>query len=88
MHGRRRAAKSSDKGGATMRFRCTIVQLPDSRWRARHAGGDLGVVEATGATREETLEKIRLELRYRLELCPCSGESYQHVAIELVEPDR
>jgi hypothetical protein len=28
---------------------------------------------------------MRGELRYRLELCPCSGESYQHIEVEIVE---
>jgi hypothetical protein len=26
---------------------------------------------------------MRGELRYRLELCPCTGETYQHLEIEL-----
>jgi len=43
----------------------------------------LGVVEATADTREAALEKMHGELRYRLELCPCSGESYQHIGIEV-----
>ena len=39
----------------------------------------------TAATRKEAAEKMRGELRYRLELCPCSGESYQHIEVEIVE---
>ncbi|HET6880525.1 MAG TPA: hypothetical protein VFI31_10245 [Pirellulales bacterium] len=50
----------------------------------RHSG-EVGVVETSADTREAALEKMRGELRYRLELCPCSGESYQHIAIELDE---
>jgi hypothetical protein len=45
----------------------------------------VGQVQATAATRDEAIEKMRGELRYRLELCPCSGESYQHVEVEIVE---
>jgi hypothetical protein len=37
----------------------------------------------TAATREQAIEKLRGEIRYRLELCPCSGETYQHIAIEI-----
>lgn len=65
-----------------MRFHCTLKSRDDGRWSVRHAG-DVGIVEATADTREAALEKIRGELRYRLELCPCSGDSYQHIEIEL-----
>jgi len=67
-----------------MRLRCSITQTPGG-WSIRHASEDLGTVATTAATREQALEKMRGELRYRLELCPCSGESYQHVELELVE---
>lgn len=65
-----------------MRFHCVLTRR-DGRWFIRHVG-DLGVVEAAAATREAAIKKMRGELRYRLELCPCSGESYQHIEIELV----
>lgn len=65
-----------------MRFRCTLTRREDGRWLIRHTG-EVGLVETTADTREAALEKMRGELRYRLELCPCSGESYQHIAIEL-----
>lgn len=65
-----------------MRFHCVLKRREDGRWLIRHTG-EVGVVEATADTREATLEKMRGELRYRLELCPCSGESYQHIEIEL-----
>jgi len=68
-----------------MKFPCTIRQRADGRWSARHAGGDVGEAEVLAATRSEAIEKMRGELRYRLELCPCSGDSYQHIEIELVE---
>ena len=68
-----------------MRFPCTINQLPDGRWQMRHSGADVGEVEAIAGSREDVLEKMRGELRYRLELCPCSGESYQHVEVEIAE---
>ena len=68
-----------------MRFACTIKQQPDGRWFIRHTGSEIGRVEATGDSREVAVEKMRGELRYRLELCPCSGESYQHIQLELLE---
>ena len=67
-----------------MRYPCTIRQ-EGGRWTARHESGDLGRVEAHAPSREAALEKLRGELRYRLELCPCTGESYQHLEVEVVE---
>jgi hypothetical protein len=65
-----------------MQFRCRITPLAAGRWQAEHTGADVGNVRSVGGTREEALEKLRGEIRYRLELCPCSGESYQHIEIE------
>jgi hypothetical protein len=68
-----------------MRFACTIKRQPDGRWLIRHSGSEVGEVETIGDSREAAVEKMRGELRYRLELCPCSGESYQHIQIEVLE---
>ena len=67
-----------------MKFSCQIEQQPSGTWRVRHRGANLGTVEVTAADREQALEKMRRELRYRLEICPCTGEMYDSVAIELV----
>jgi hypothetical protein len=69
----------------SMRLTCTLTRLADNRWLARHDSRDVGAVEVRGATREEAIEKITGEIRYRLELCPCSGETYRHIAIDVVE---
>ncbi len=58
-----------------MKFPCTIEQRSDGRWTARHSGATAGSVEVTAATRDEALQKMRNELQYRIELCPCSGVS-------------
>jgi hypothetical protein len=70
-----------------MRFSCTIFPLASGGWKVRHAGSSLGDFEVTAPTREQALEKTRREIVYRLELCPCTGEMYQHADIELVETD-
>jgi hypothetical protein len=67
-----------------MKFPCSIQQRADGRWTAHHSSADLGEIAVTAATRDEAIAKITGELRYRLELCPCSGESYQHLEIELL----
>ena len=68
-----------------MQFACSVVQQPDGTWTANHDGAELGKVHARGSSRDEAVEKLRNEIRYRLELCPCTGESYQHIAINIVD---
>jgi hypothetical protein len=67
-----------------MKATCTLEQLPGGQWLARHDSRDAGRVEIRAGTREAALEKIKGEIRYRLELCPCTGETYQHIEIEVV----
>jgi hypothetical protein len=66
-----------------MKFPCTISRLAGGEWSVRHEGRDVGAVEVTAGSREEALEKMRGELRYRLEICPCTGELYRDVQIEI-----
>jgi len=68
-----------------MRFPCTIARTKDNRWLARHNGPEVGALEVFAASREEVVEKMKNELRYRLELCPCTGETYQHIDIQIIE---
>ena len=67
-----------------MKFPCTISQLPGGHWNIRYVGADVGTVQVTAASRQQAVEKMQGELRYRLELCPCSGESFQHLVIEII----
>jgi hypothetical protein len=67
-----------------MRFSCHIARS-GADWIVRHDGPAVGTLQVRAASREEALEKIRNEIRYRLELCPCSGESYQFIQIEIVD---
>jgi hypothetical protein len=67
-----------------MRFPCTISHR-GRQWVARHQSAEWGEVAAQASSREEAIEKLRGELRYRLEICPCTGESYQHIDVEIVE---
>jgi len=64
-----------------MKLRCTISRLPDGHWLARHAGSQLGDVDVRGDTRDQALSKMRSELQYRIELCPCSGVSGDKVEL-------
>jgi len=66
-----------------MKFACTFSQLVSGEWSVRHVGSEVGRVEVTAGSQEEALEKMRRELRYRLEICPCTGELYQDVQIDI-----
>lgn len=66
-----------------MKFTCTMTATPDGRWRADCSDAELGRVSATGDSQDEAVRKLEDELRYRLELCPCSGESYRHIEVEI-----
>ena len=69
-----------------MSLTCTITRLP-AGWLAIHDSREVGHLEVRALTRKEVLEKIEGEIRYRLELCPCTGETYQHIDIHAVEAD-
>ena len=68
-----------------MRFTCTIKQLPSGAWYARSIGSAAGTVETSGNSREEALDKLRKEIRYRIEFCPCSGVTDHFVELEIRE---
>jgi hypothetical protein len=68
-----------------MEFSCQVRHLSSGSWLVRHDGADVGTVEVTAATRDAAVEKMRRELQYRLELCPCTGEMYRHVDIRIAE---
>ena len=68
-----------------MTFCCRMTRTSGGQWVVRHASAETGTVEVTAGSREQALEKMRAELRYRLELCPCTGEQYKDIEIDLVE---
>ena len=71
-----------------MKFPCTVERLGDGRWLARSSGSRLGTVAITAASRDEALAKLRGELRYRVELCPCSGVPDDYVQLEVRGEER
>ena len=66
-----------------MKFLCTFSQLGSGEWSVRHVGSEVGTVEVAAGSQEAALEKMRGELRYRLEICPCTGELYQDVQSDI-----
>ena len=71
-----------------MRYRVTLERLPGGGVRARAADVPGGRAEARGDGPEEALSRIRAEILYRLELCPCSGLAPEEVelAVEAAPP--
>jgi hypothetical protein len=68
-----------------MKLTCTVSHLPNGKWLARHTGASTGQVEVMALTREEVLAKMRDELQYRIEWCPCSGASGDTVQLQVEE---
>jgi hypothetical protein len=68
-----------------MGFPCSLKRLPSGQWTAQHDSREVGSVSVQAATREEAIAKITGEIRYRLELCPCTGETWQHIDVQVLE---
>ena len=66
-----------------MKLTCTLSHLANGKWLARHTGSSVGQVLVTAPTREEALTKMRNELQYRIEWCPCSGVSGPTVELQV-----
>jgi hypothetical protein len=71
-----------------MKASCTLTHLRNGVWSARHSGPALGTVEVSAASRDEALTKMRDELQYRVELCPCSAVSGDTVVLQVTEDSR
>jgi hypothetical protein len=59
--------------------------MQNGTWLVRHSGSTLGTVEVSAPFRDEALTKMRNELQYRIELCPCSGASGDTVELQVSE---
>ena len=68
-----------------MKAPCTLTRLPTGIWLVRHSSPQLGTVEVSARARDEALTKMRDELQYRIELCPCSGASADTVVLQVEE---
>jgi predicted RNase H-like HicB family nuclease len=53
-----------------MKYPVTVKQLIDGKWQARCMASVVGEVVALGDDREAALERMKGEIRYRLEFCP------------------
>jgi hypothetical protein len=69
----------------TVKFPSKLRRTNDGQWSLRHEIPEIGSLEVIAPTREHATEKLIREIRYRLELSPCCGESYQHIKVEIFE---
>ncbi len=67
-----------------MKFVCRISE-ENGTYTVEHASQDVGPIRVTAATRDDALRKMEGEIHYWLEMCPCSGQAYRDLEIELVE---
>lgn len=68
-----------------MRYRVTLKHLIDGQWQARCEAGPLGPVWRDGASREEAVERLKAEMHYQLEWCPCSSLNAEALHLDLHE---
>src|SRR5438067_2531708 len=68
-----------------MKAPCTVSRMRNGSWLVRHSSSTLGTVVVAASSREEALTKMRNELQYRSELCPCSGASGDTVELQVSE---
>jgi hypothetical protein len=66
-----------------MQAACTVSRKPNGTWVVRHSSSSLGTVEVSAPSRDQALTKMRDELQYRIEWCPCSGVSGDTVVLEV-----
>jgi hypothetical protein len=66
-----------------MKFPCMITRRASGDWLVRYQGTRLGAVEVSAASRGAALAKMRDELRYRVESCPCGGVSDDYVELDV-----
>ena len=69
-----------------MKFVCQLKQK-NGTWIGEHSGPSIGPIRVVAPTRDEVLRKLEAEIRYWLEMCPCSGEALREIEIEAVPAD-
>jgi hypothetical protein len=67
-----------------MKFLCHITQQ-DRFWIGEHSSDGVGPITVKAPSRQEAIDKLKREIRYWLEMCPCTGDRFSHIDIELVE---
>lgn len=67
-----------------VKFNCQLTET-GSIWTGECSGPDIGPIHVTATSRDDVLRKLEAEIHYWLEMCPCSGETYRDMKIEVTE---
>lgn len=67
-----------------MKFLTTLKRLPDGSYNASTESEPTGAVAVEAFSRDAALVKLRDEIRFRLEACPCTTGYGESDAIEIV----
>ena len=65
---------------ATKKFRARVQEMREGGFVATC---DAPVCMSRAKTRDEALEKLKAEIRYRIEWCPCTGVEDDYVQLEI-----
>ena len=68
-----------------MKAPCTLSRMRDGTWLVRQSSAVPGNMDVSAPSRGEALTKMRNELQYRSEWCPCSGASGDTVELQVTE---
>ena len=63
-----------------MQFHATVQEAEEGKWVAECTALD---AQGRGLSATAALDRLRDEIRYRLELCPCSGIEEGSIELEL-----
>lgn len=66
-----------------MLYRASIKRLADGDWYARCVAAPGGPAAVQAGSRDDALEGLRSEIRFRLELCPCSAVADDYVVLDI-----
>ncbi len=68
-----------------MQYRVSVKRLSGGGYHARCNAGPDGVVEAEDQSAAAAVARVEKEIRYRLELCPCSRPAREVLKLEVVD---
>jgi hypothetical protein len=66
-------------------YRASIKKLADGDWYARCVAAPGGPAAVQAPSRHGALEGLRSEIRFRLELCPCSAVADDYVVLDVAD---
>ena len=65
-------------------YRVSVKRTLDGHFYARCETAPAGMLERTGDTEEEAVARMRAEIEYQLEWCPCTGAAREKVHLDVV----